>query len=252
MRMTRPIKMNSSGRATTDVAQIKRRLFKGIRELEKIAYIKAVPFEQRFTKNGVGKWEVHFERELRGEDQEQGAPEIELEEMTPLEGRLVGHGVSRFQARKLIGEYDPGRIQMQLEALEFLLERGGEAAPANRGGWLVKAIAENYSPPRGFKSSIQLAEENRQKAETAKRKLEAARRKKAEEEAARGRASADWEKNQSRIREHLKSLTPQKRTELEIDALSGSPFGRGQISARLRQTIIENYILDILDGRSAP
>ena len=250
--LTRPIKMNSAERATTDVAQIKRRLVKGIRELENIGYIKAISLEERFTKNGVGKWEVHFERGSPAEDQEQGTPAIEIEEMAPLEGRLIGHGVSRTQARKLMSEYDHGRIQMQLEALEFLLERGGEAAPSNRGGWLVKAIGENYSPPRGFKSSIQLAEENRQKAETAKRKLEAARRKKTEDEAARARASADWEKNQSRIRDYLKSLTPEKRTKLEVDALTASPFGRGQISPRVRQNIIDNYILDILDGRSTP
>jgi hypothetical protein len=250
--LTRPIKMNSSGRATTDIAQIKRRLFKGIRELENNGYIKTVPFEERFTKNSVGKWQIHFERGVRVEDQDYSGQQIEIDEMTPLEGRLVGHGVSRTQARKLIAEYDHARIQLQLEALEFLLVRGGEAAPSNRGGWLVKAITENYSAPRGFKSSSQLAEENRQKAEVAKRKAEGARLKKAEEGAIRARASSDWEKNKSRIQKHLKSLTSEQRTKLEIEALTASPFGRGQVSPRLRQSIIENYVLDVLEGRSTP
>jgi hypothetical protein len=53
---------------------------------------------------------------------------------------------------------------------------------------------ENYSLPRGFKSSAQLAEENRQKAEKAKERQEAARRKNAEEEAEQARESADWKK----------------------------------------------------------
>ena len=250
--LTRPIKMNPSGRPTTDIAQIKRRLLKAIQELESIAYIKILPPLERFTKDTGGTWEVHFERQLPSEEQVQTTLEIEAEELSPLEGRLVGHGVTRSQARKLISEYDDARIEVQLEVLEFLLVRGGETAPTNRGGWLVKAIVENYSLPRGFKSSAQLAEENRQKAEKAKERQEAARRKNAEEGAEQARESADWEKNQTRIIGYLESLSSQERLEVEMAALSASPLGRGQISLRLRQSIIDNYVLDILHGRSAP
>ncbi len=151
-----------------------------------------------------------------------------------------------------ISEYDDARIEVQLEVLEFLLMRGGDSAPTNRGGWLVKAIVENYSLPRGFKSSTQLAEENRQKAEKAKERQEAARRKNAEEEAEQARESADWEKNQTRIIGYLESLSPQERLEVEMAALSASPLGRGQISLRIRQSIIDKYVLDILHGRTAP
>jgi hypothetical protein len=250
--LTRPIKMNPSGRPTTDIGQIKRRLLKAIQELESIRYIKSLSPSERFTKDSVGTWEVHFERQPSTEEQEQTTLKIEVEELSPLEGRLIGHGVSQSQARKLISEYDDTRIEVQLEVLEFLLVRGGESAPTNRGGWLVKAIVENYSLPRGFKSSGQLAEENRQKAERAKERQEADRRKKAEEEADEHRKSADWEKNQTRIREYIESLCPQKRLEVEIAALTTSPIGRGQISLRLRQSIIDHYVLDILDGQSAP
>jgi hypothetical protein len=155
--LTRPIKMNPSGRPTTDIAQMKRRLLKAIQELESIGYIKILPPLERFTKDNGGTWEVHFERQLPLEEQVQTTLEIQAEELSPLEGRLVGHGVTRSQARKLISEYDDARIEVQLEVLEFLLIRGGESAPTNRGGSLVKAIVENYSLPRGFKSSAQLA-----------------------------------------------------------------------------------------------
>ena len=116
----------------------------------------------------------------------------------------------------------------------------------------MKAIVENYTSPRGFKSSAQLAEENRQKAEKAKERQEVARRKKAEEEADQARKRDDWEKNQTRIREYLESLSSPKRLEVEIAALTASPIGRGQISLRLRQSIIDQYVLDILNGRSEP
>jgi hypothetical protein len=48
--------------------------------------------------------------------------------------------------------------------------------------------------------------------------------------------------------EYLETLSPPKRTELEIAAIMASPLGRGQISLRLRQSIIDHYVLDILDG----
>jgi hypothetical protein len=172
--LTRPMKMAPSGRPKTDLAQIKRRLLKAIQELESAGYIKPMELSERFTKDSVGKWEVHFEKQIP--EQEQATLAIEVDELTPLEGRLIGHGITRSQARKLVSEYDDARIEVQLDALEFLLVRGGESAPTNRGGWLVKAIEENYSLPRGFKSSAQLAEENRQKAEKAKERQDAAQR----------------------------------------------------------------------------
>jgi hypothetical protein len=249
--LTRPVKMKASNRATTDIAQIKRRLLKAIQELESINYIRAMSPTERFTKNSAGTWEVHFEKQPLSEEQEQGTLTIEIEEVSPLEGRLIGHGMNRSQARKLVSEYDDTRIEAQLEALEFLLLRGGESVPTNRGGWLLKAIMENYSAPRGFKSSAQLADENRQKAEKAKERQEAARRKKAEQEAEEARKNADWENNQNRIREYLQSLSPTKRTEVEIAALEASIIGRGQVSPRVRQNIIDRYVLDILEGRSS-
>jgi hypothetical protein len=249
--LTRPIKMKASNRATTDIAQIKRRLLKAIQELESINYIRTLPPLERFTKNSAGTWEVHFEKNLLpSEESEQGALMIEIEELTPLEGRLIGHGVSKSQARKLVSEYDDTRIEAQLEALEFLLLKGGDVVPTNRGGWLVKAIAENYSAPRGFKSSAQLADENRQKAEKARERQEALRRRKAEEEADEARKNADWENNRARVREYLQSLSQPKRTEVEIAALEASTIGRGQLSPRVRQNIIDVYVLDILEGRS--
>jgi hypothetical protein len=78
----------------------------------------------------------------------------------------------------------------------------------------------------------------------------AAGRKKVEEEAERARKSGEWEKNQSRIREYLESLSLQKRAGLEIIALTALPLRRGQISIRRRQSIIDAYVLDILDGRN--
>jgi len=58
------------------------------------------PPSERFTKDSVGTWEVHFERQLSSEEQEQTTLQIEVEELSPLEGRLVGHGWGNTQTGK--------------------------------------------------------------------------------------------------------------------------------------------------------
>lgn len=254
--LSRPVKLNPAGRATTDVGQIKRRFLPAVKELESVGFIQPLPLEKRFTKNGVGKWEVHFSRPGMGVPEpipnpEQDAFVLEVEEVTPLEGRLVGHGITRTQARKLVAGYDRERIQTQLDALEFLLGKGGGLAPTNRGGWLIKAISENYGMPRGFKSRPQLAEEARQRAEKAKTKENQARLIKAEQEAHHTHENAHWAKDQARIRRHLASLTPETRAELEASALKASPFGRMTISDKLRRATIDNFVLDFLNGQSS-
>jgi hypothetical protein len=64
--------------------------------------------------------------------------------------------------------------------------------------------------------------------------------------------NVEWRKDQTRIREYLQSLGPEKRTVVEIAAFTASLIGRGQISPRLRQGIIDKYVLNILNGHSAP
>ena len=117
----------------------------------------------------------------------------------------------------------------------------------NAGEAFVLVLRDDWKKPASIGG-----EENRQKAEKAKERQEAARRKRAEEEAGANSTSADWEKNKIRIIEYLESFGPQERLEVEIAALRASPLGRGQISPRLRQSIIDQHVLNILDGRSAP
>ena len=131
------------------------------------------------------------------------------------------------------------------EGLQYLLDKAEivRLSPrTNAGQAFMAALRDDWKKP--------VAIEDRQKAEKAKERQEAARRKKAEEEERRARESAEWEKNQSRIREYLETLSPPRRAELETASLMASALGRGQISVRLRQSIIDQRVLDILDGRS--
>jgi plasmid replication initiation protein len=117
----------------------------------------------------------------------------------------------------------------------------------NAAGAFVVALRDDWKKPASISG-----EENRQKTEKAKERQEAARRKKAEDEAALVQENVEWEKDLTRIREYLQSLGPEKRTAVEIAALTASLIGRGQISSRLRQSIIDKYVLNILNGRNIP
>jgi hypothetical protein len=106
----------------------------------------------------------------------------------------------------------------------------------------IAALRDDWKKPMSIKVG-----ENKETAEKVKAREEAARRKNAEQEAERIRKNAEWEKDQSRIQEYLASLSPEERLGVEARALETSPLGRGQISQRLKQSIIDQYILATLD-----
>lgn len=246
--LTRPIKVGTSGKTTVDVAQIKRRLLPAIKELEQNKFIVERDPDDRFTKDPAGVWQVHFERYIeRDEDAaEQQSLEIKVEDVGVLEGRLIGHGVTLAQARRLVSEFDDERIESQLDALEFLLAKGGETAPQNRGGWLVKAVSENYGPPRGFKTRAQIAHEAQERAERLKAKEEARLKKQTQEAAQKAVEEAKREEEERRVETYLASLTDQERGKLEADALKDSPLAFGRVGSPFRRAIIHTHVLELL------
>ena len=244
--LTRPIKVGLSGKTTVDVAQIKRRLLPAIKELEEQKFIFPKEPEDRFTKDPAGVWQVHFEEYVESGEEEQQSLEIRVEDVGVLEGRLIGHGVSHAQARRLVSEYDDERIESHLDALEFLLAKGGESAPQNRAGWLVKAITENYGPPRGFKTRAQVAHEAQERAERAKAKDEARRKKQLTEEAKQASEAERQAADDKRVETYLSSLTDKEREQVESDALKDSPLMVGRTGSPFRRSIIHCYVLELL------
>lgn len=215
--LTRPVRLGG-GRPTTDVAQIKRRLLPAIRELEGGGFLVARPDWERFTKEpGTGTWQVHFERAAaaddgsarlpapvgEGEGEAQPSLGLDVADISPVEGRLIGHGVSPAQARRLASEHDAVRVEAQLEALEHLLIRGGKAVPENRAGWLVQAVTENYSPPRGFRTRAQREHAAQEKARRAQRVEERHGQQEAREQDEAARQNHDARATAGRVEAYL-------------------------------------------------
>jgi type IV secretory pathway VirB4 component len=127
-----------------------------------------------------------------------------------------------------------------------LLAKGGDAAPVNRGGWLSKAITENYGPPKGFKSRAQLEQEAHERAETLRKKEELRRKKKLAEEERQADEKAKEEANTRKAEAYLASLTPQERERVENDAVKDSPFNMTRVGSAFRTAIIQGHVLRLL------
>ena len=242
--LTRPVKVSTTGKPTVDVAQLKRRLLPAIRELELMNFIVAVPTARRFTKEPSGEWQVAFERANVGEGGDQPAqPTLALDvaEISPLEGRLTGHGVSLLQARKLVSEYDPERIEGQLAALEYLLTKGEKFAPQNRAGWLVQAVTENYGPPRGFQTPGQREAAAREKSLRAQTRQQKQR----QQAQAKEQEAARLEARKEQVAAYLAGLSQAQRTALEETALQANMV-QGRIAAPMRRMIVRGYVMNLL------
>ncbi len=246
--LTRPYKINAkTGTSTLDIAQLKRQLHKGIVELEDALFIVKRPESERFTKDFTGSWQVHFERytDPKGAEVQ---PDLGLvvEDVSVMEGRLIGHGVSKTQARRLISEHDDARIEQQLDALEFHLAKGGDSAPKNRAGWLVKAINEDYPAPSGFKSRAQIESDAATRAAHQKRKAEIEARKLQAEVQRRQAEETEHQAKQALVDDYLKTLSPAQLADLEAKALEGTPAVMGRSGSPLRRAAIRNHVMDLL------
>lgn len=249
--LARPVKLGPTGKPTTDVAQIKRRLCPAIRELEEKGFIVALPAERRFTKAPTGQWQVGFER--RAPDaaaEQQPGLELDVAEVSPLEGRLRGHGVTLAPARRLAAEHGPERVEAQLEALEYLLAKGEKFEPQNRAGWLVKAITENYGPPRGFKTRVQRDEEAKVKALKARQRETARRRDAAQDQARAAREKEEIEQGTQRVNEYLTGLSAAERQALEEAARRNHPFRNGRVSAKILSFLLRTHVLELLSRQA--
>lgn len=71
-------------------------------------------------------------------------------EQNALRAELRRLGIARSASDELVRAYDPAEIRKQIDFLEFRLERADEIP--NPGGYLNRAIREDYSAPKGYVS----------------------------------------------------------------------------------------------------
>ena len=197
-------------------AQIVRKLLPGLRELETIGFIETCPDKERFIKK-EGAWHIVLAAgpKVRPDNVvtlDTVAP-AEAPAPSPVEQALIDHGVTGKVARELVQAFPAERIEAKIDILEWLsAHKPGRVKEP--GAWLVKAIKDDFAPPKGYESKAEREAKAKQAAE-AERKAAEERRRKAEEEAK--------EKAQAQaIRTYWEGLTSEEQEQFDAEALAAA------------------------------
>jgi len=249
------------------VRDIKRKLKPAIKELEELGQIKPLSPRERFTKLRPNVYEVRFDRgpkfTISGKPIETNEHPLLFD--PPLVAELVKHGVTRLKARRLVDDesIDDGLIAEKIELLEWQQNENAEAAPDNPGGWLVKAILDDFAPPPNFVTKAQRKERAERAArETKRRRNEAAKKQKLEDqeaEARREEARQKWERVEAYL-DALPSSQRQQTIEAAIAAAADTakPFAIAYLNKpepgmkeMNYQVALQNYVFPLIENPSA-
>jgi len=207
-------------------AQLKRTLQKGIEELERLWDLKQRSPEERFRKDGLGKWIAIFERKAKRsritvESIISNVATIAPSNPVPnsqsnlqeLERQLVKRGIGPASAEELSLSQPATRIREMLELYDWYNSRGQPRGP----GFLVQSLKKPamIAFPPGFESSIQRL--NRQQAKEAQ--------KQAQQRAISKRERHAIQKQNSRQRAFIvfwEALSPSEQDAFETESLEAA------------------------------
>ncbi len=206
---------------TGNVALIKRRLKKGIEELEHVWDLTRIAESQRFEKQGKGSWVVRFERKpKRNATYIAGViPAIIKSAVSnPIDPAnlafaLTKRGVGPASAEELSEKYPRDTVHTMMELFDWYNSKG----QVRGAGFLVQAIKNSNAIqfPTGFQSSIQVAD---QKA-TIKNRNEAEREFQTKREAD---VRVREEKRHAAFSTFWRSLSKESQYDFELAALAAT------------------------------
>ena len=207
-------------------SKLKEKLKPAIAELVAIGFIEDLAIDKRYTKVAHGQWQINFTRKrsnllenlpLKGTKTERSNNRILIKE-------LVDRGMTLVTARNLVEDpnIDHQLIRDKIELLDWMIASKDVESPARPGGWLRKAIEENYQAPKGFttleerklqQQKLDLFREEREleKSETAKQEQKRL-------ELDRARETNEWQQ----VQDYLATLSASER-ESTIDAAINNP-----------------------------
>lgn len=134
-------------RTYRDAGKIKEKLRRGIEELEQIGFLRPLPADERFVKQGR-RWLIRMAR-ARAEPIGGPPPEVGND---PVVRELVARGVSASTAVELVASVPGEAIARQVEAFDWLVTREDRRIRLSPAGYLVEAIRKGFALPRGFAS----------------------------------------------------------------------------------------------------
>lgn len=216
-------------------SKLKLKLKPALAELESAGFIKPATAEERYLPGtGRGQWTIVFEREERKTlPKPLSGSKNERTVNRQLVKELTDRGVTPMVAHGLVEDKSIGedRIRQKMELLDWYLEECPKEAPGKPAGWLVKAIRDDYTPPKGFRTKEQRTEAKA--AIKARLQQKAAKERVAEEN--RQREANEKERllseRWSRVEEYLDTLPLDEREQSIEKAIADHPNGFHRKSA---------------------
>ena len=129
---------------------IKQRLEPAIKELEDAGVIKPVSKRDRYSKHGVGEWNIIFEKASMADSVEttEATPAPE-EQLSDVEIAMIDMGVSENKAARLATTYPEEYLRLKIDEVRFLMSHHSEKVK-NPAGFLVKSIEQKFTAPLGY------------------------------------------------------------------------------------------------------
>ncbi len=130
-----------------DAANLKRKLLRGIRELEVRGFLRVLPATEQFTKVRRGEWRAVF---VRADQLKAITPAVISNAEEKLIADLIARGVTPVASQCVVADYPAVRIRQQMEIFDWLMKRNDVRVSRNPAGFLVSSIAHEYAPPKEF------------------------------------------------------------------------------------------------------
>lgn len=135
--------------------QIKQEKQPVIDELAEDKIIEPAIRDERYKREGLGRWRIRFEKH-RGEiARDVASPAQPTIEATPLASELSSRGVAASVAAELAVTFAADAIRAKIEVFDWLMERRNQRVEQNSASYLVASIKGDYQPPKGLKSRAQ-------------------------------------------------------------------------------------------------
>ena len=142
---------------TYDTGKLKAKLQPFIEELEAKGFLEPLSRRERYVKIRPGAWNVVVIAKRRSKELTQTP--------NPLHDELTRRGVTPAVAGDLVNDYAAERILHKIELFDFLAGSRRHETPRSPGGWLTKAIKDDFTPPADFKTKAQRADDAQRKRE---------------------------------------------------------------------------------------
>lgn len=206
--------------------KVKQKLQPAIDELVEVGFLKRQDRESRYRRKARGEWDITLTRsESASYPPREAAAAVdadhEVAEQSHAERELASRGVSLATARELVSKFPEARILRQIDQVEWLKANRPNQVRVSLGGYLVKAIREDFSPPDGYESREERERKRREAEEAERQELARKRRAAAAERRAKeqvARVSGFWkgltDAEQEAVRaEALEAAGPEVRME---------------------------------------